>query len=135
MPEAREIGMPRHRYSIPMYVGAGGIATGCHYVVTIAAVELLGVRPVIASATGFAIGALVKYWLNYFVAFRSGERHAVAVPRFVLMLALLLGLNTAVFALLNEAAGLHYMLAQVLTTGLLIPPGYLLSRLWVVRRA
>jgi hypothetical protein len=37
--------MPRHRYSIPAYIGAGGIATGCHYVTTIAAVELLGVRP------------------------------------------------------------------------------------------
>ena len=127
--------MPRHRYSIPAYIGAGGIATGCHYLTTIAAVELLGVRPVVASALGFSVGALVKYCLNYFVAFRSGERHAVAVPRFVVMLALLLGLNTAIFALLNEGMGLHYMVAQVLTTVLLIPPGYLLSRLWVFRSA
>ena len=127
--------MPRHRYSIPAYIGAGGIATGCHYVTTIAAVELLGMRPVVASAVGFSIGALVKYCLNYFVAFRSGERHAVAVARFVVMLALLLGLNTGIFALLNEGMGLHYMVAQVLTTGLLIPPGYLLSRLWVFRSA
>ena len=135
MRSARDIGMPRHRDSIPMYVGAGGIATGCHYVTTIALVELAGVRPVIASAAGFAVGALVKYCLNYFVAFRSDERHAVAVPRFVLMLAILLGLNTLTFALLQEGLGLHYMVAQVLTTALLIPPGYLLSRLWVFRSA
>jgi|SRR5688572_21078055 len=135
MRNARDIALPRHRYSIPMYIGAGGIATGCHYVTTIAGVELLGMRPVIASAAGFAIGALVKYALNYFVAFRSDESHAVAVPRFVVMLAILLGLNTLVFALLNEGAGLHYMVAQVLTTVLLIPPGYLLSRLWVFRSA
>ena len=135
MRDAREIGMPRHRYSLPMYVGAGGIATGCHYVTTIAIVELLGVRPVAASAAGFLVGALVKYCLNYFVAFRSDERHIVALPRFVVMLAILLALNTLVFALLNEGAGLHYMIAQVLTTGLLIPPGYLLSRLWVFRSA
>ena len=135
MRTTRDAGMPRHRYSIPMYVGAGGIATASHYVTTIAAVELASVRPVIASAVGFVVGALVKYYLNYFVAFRSGERHAVAVPRFVVMLAILLGLNTLVFALLNEAFGLHYMIAQVVTTGLLIPPGYLLSRLWVFRSA
>jgi putative flippase GtrA len=135
MRDAREIGMPRHRYSLPMYVGAGGIATGCHYVTTIAIVELAGVRPVVASAAGFLAGALVKYYLNYFVAFRSDERHVVALPRFVVMLAVLLALNTLVFALLNEGAGLHYMLAQVLTTVLLIPPGYLLSRLWVFRSA
>ena len=126
---------PRHRYSIPAYIGAGGVATGCHYVTTIALVELLAVRPVIASATGFAVGALVKYALNYFVAFRSDEPHAIAVPRFIVMLAALLGLNTLVFALLNEGAGLHYMASQVLTTVLLIPPGYLLSRLWVFRSA
>jgi len=125
--------MPRHRYSIPAYIGAGGIATGCHYMTTIAVVELLGVRPVLASAIGFCVGALAKYCLNYFVAFRSGERHAVAVPRFTVMLALLLALNTLVFARLNEGAGLHYMVAQVMTTALLIPPGYLLSRLWVFR--
>ena len=135
MRTTRDAGMPRHRYSIPMYVGAGGVATASHYVTTIAAVELAGVRPVIASATGFVVGALVKYYLNYFVAFRSGEPHTVAVPRFVVMLALMLGLNTLVFALLNEAFGVHYMVAQVLTTALLIPPGYLLSRLWVFRSA
>ena len=127
--------MPRHRYSVPMYIGAGGIATGCHYATTIAAVELLGVRAVIASAAGFALGALVKYCLNYFVAFRSAERHAAAMPRFVALVAIMLGINTAVFALLNEGAGLHYMVAQVLTTILLIPPGYLLARLWVFRSA
>jgi len=135
MRNARDIGMPRHRYALPMYVGAGGIATGCHYVATIAAVELLGVHPVAASAAGFTIGALVKYGLNYFVAFRSGERHAVTVPRFALMVGVMLGLNTLVFALLHQVAGLHYMAAQVLTTLLLIPPGYLASRLWVFRGA
>ena len=135
MRTARDIGMPRHRYSIPMYVGAGGIATGCHYVTTIALVELIGARPVAASALGFAVGAVVKYVLNYFVAFRSEERHGIALPRFAAMLAVLLALNTLVFALLNEGAGLHYMVSQVLTTVLLIPPGYLVSRLCVFRGA
>ena len=135
MRNAREIRMPRHRFTLPMYVGAGGIATGCHYVTTIAAVELLGVHPVAASAVGFSVGALVKYCLNYFVAFRSGERHAVAVPRFLLMVAVMLGLNTLVFALLQQGAALHYMAAQVITTVLLIPPGYLMSRVWVFRSA
>lgn len=134
MPNARDIAMPSHRYSVPMYVGAGGIATAAHYATTVAAVELFGVAPLVASAAGFAVGAGVKYWLNYFVAFRSGERHSAAVPRFAVMLAILFVLNAGFFSLLHQGLGLHYMLAQVLTTGLLIPPGYLLSRLWVFRR-
>jgi putative flippase GtrA len=50
------------------------------------------------------------------------------------MLAILFALNTAIFALLNQLAGLHYVVAQVATTILLIAPGYVLSRLWVFRR-
>ena len=98
---------------------------------TIASVELLGVRPVIASAAGFLTGAAVKYALNYFVAFRSGQRHAVALARFVVTLAVFFVLNSLLFLLLNERYGLHYILAQVLTTGLLVPPSYLVSRYWV----
>jgi putative flippase GtrA len=135
MSEARDAGMPGHRYSIPMYIGAGGIATASHYVTTIALVELAHVPPLAGSASGFAVGAVVKYWLNHFVVFRSVEPHSAAMPRFVAMLAIMFLLNAAFFALFNEALGLHYMVAQVLTTGALIPPGYLVSRLWVFRGA
>ncbi len=133
MTEARDAGMPRHRYSIPMYLGAGGIATASHYVTTIALVELAGIAPLAASASGFAVGAGVKYGLNYFVAFRSAQRHSAAVPRFAVTLVAMFMLNAAFFALFHQWLGLHYLLAQVLTTGMLIPPGYLLSRLWVFR--
>lgn len=135
MTDAREAGMPRHRYSIPMYLGAGGIATASHYATTIILVELFAVAPLVASATGFMVGAGVKYWLNYFVAFRSAERHCAAVPRFAVTLIVMFVLNAAFFMLFHQQLGLHYILAQLLTTGLLIPPGYLLSRLWVFRGA
>ena len=127
--------MPGHRYSIPMYLGAGGIATASHYATTVMLVELFHVVPLAASAMGFAVGACVKYFLNYFVAFRSVEPHSAAVPRFVAMLVILFLLNAGFFWLFNEALGLHYMVAQVLTTGAIIPPGYLLSRFWVFRGA
>ena len=135
MTDAPQQGMPRHRYSIPMYLGAGGIATASHYATTLALVELVHVEPLTGSAGGFAVGAAVKYWLNYFVAFRSVEPHSAAMPRFAGMLVVLFILNAAFFVFFNESLGLHYTIAQVLTTGALIPPGYLLSRLWVFRGA
>ena len=127
-------GLPGHGYSVPMYLGAGGIATASHYATTGIAVEFFGVAPLAASAGGFAVGAIVKYYLNYFVAFRSAERHTVAMTRFAAILAILFVLNALCFSLLHQVAGLHYALAQVLTTGLLIPPGYLLNRHLVFRR-
>ncbi len=124
---------PRHRYSVPAYVGAGGVATAAHYAVTIVAVELLGVVPIAASAAGFATGAVVKYWLNYSVAFRSSARHAGAMARFAFALAALMALNTLLFAAFQRGLGLHYLVAQALTTILLIPPGYVIHRRWVFR--
>lgn len=106
MQDARKIPLPSHRYSIPMYLVAGGIATASHYVTTIAAVEGFAVVPLAASIMGFCVGSL---------------------------LATLFAGNAAFFALFHDVAGLHYMLAQVLTTCALIPPGYLMSRTWVFR--
>ena len=123
----------RHRRSLPMYVGAGGVATASHYAVTIAAVEGLSVEPIAATVMGFLTGSAIKYWLNYSAAFRSSAPHAHAMPRFAVALAAMLGLNTLIFALLERGLGMHYLLAQLLTTVLLIPPGYLIHRQWVFR--
>ncbi|HUP30166.1 MAG TPA: GtrA family protein [Usitatibacter sp.] len=123
----------RHWRSFPIYVGAGGIATASHYAVTIAAVERFAVAPIAATVMGFLTGSAIKYGLNYSAAFRSRTPHAHAVPRFLIALAVMLGLNTLIFAVLERGVGLHYLLAQVVTTILLIPPGYLLHRQWVFR--
>lgn len=116
-----------------MYVGSGGVATASHYAVTAAAVELLAVPPIPASAMGFMTGAAIKYWLNYSVAFRSRARHSHAAARYAFALAAMLGLNTLVFGLFQQGLGLHYLLAQAITTIVLIPPGYVLHREWVFR--
>ena len=120
--------------SLPLYVGAGGIATASHYAFTLTAVEGLAWPPLLASIGGFGIGAAIKYWLNYRLTFRSREKHLEAAPRFAGTLLLLLVANAAVFALLHELLGLHYIPAQVLTTAILIVPGYLASRYWVFAR-
>jgi len=122
-----------HRRSVPLYIGAGGVSTASHYAVTIAGVEIVHVEPLVASIAGFAVGASVKYWLNYSVAFRSNARHTLAVGRYAVTLALMMGANAAIFAALQGGLGLHYLVAQVLTTILLIPPGYVIHRHWVFR--
>lgn len=129
MPQA-----PSHRYSVPAYIGAGGIATGAHYATTIAAVEWIHAPPLAGSVTGFLVGAVVKYALNYTVAFRSEHGHGITGLRFVLVLAAMFVANAAVFWALNSVAGLNYMVAQVITTIALIAPGYVANRRWVFVR-
>ncbi len=123
-----------HRRSVPFYIVVGLMATAAHYVFTISVVELLHADPFPAWAGGFCVGALVKYWLSYVFTFRSREAHGPAAVRYIVSIALLLGANTALYALLYEVLGMHYILALVLTTGLMIPPGYVISRKWVFLR-
>src|SRR4051812_11775155 len=98
---AQQARAPRHRRSLPMYVGAGGVATASHYIAAIAAVEALHLPPLFATTLGFCLGAVVKYWLNYTAAFESRAPHGRALVRFAVALFAFLALNTALFWVLN----------------------------------
>ena len=124
---------PGHRRSFVMYIVSGVASVATHYAFTIAAVELLGWRALIATSVGFMVGAVTKYFMNYFLAFASEEPHLQAIPRFTVMLLTLFAANGAIFWALHDHYGLHYMLAQVVTTGFLIPVGYAVNRYWVFR--
>jgi putative flippase GtrA len=112
---------------------AGLVATAAHYATMVALVWAFGGREVLASSLGFIVGALVKYPLNYWLVFASRQRHRVAVPRFVIGLALSFVLNAVVLALLLRLVPAHYMVSQVLTTGAVILANYVIARLWIFR--
>jgi putative flippase GtrA len=124
---------PGHKRSFALYVVSGFAATGTHYAFTVLVVEAFGWRPLVATSVGFLVGAITKYFLNYFLAFESDQPHLATIPRFAVMLGGLFSANAAIFWALHDQAGLHYMLAQVITTGLLVPVGYVINRIWVFR--
>lgn len=113
------------------YVVAGLMATAAHYVVMVVLVSQLALPEVVASSIGFIAGACVKYPLNYWAVFSSEQSHHVAVPRFVLSLAIAFVLNAVLLAALLRLLEAHYMVSQVLTTGVVLVVNYLLARHWV----
>jgi putative flippase GtrA len=113
------------------YVVAGFVATGTHYGVMVILVSRYELPEVVASSIGFIAGACVKYPLNYWAVFASGERHALAIPRFVLSLAIAFVLNAVLLAVLLRTLDVHYMVSQVLTTGAVLFVNYLLARYWI----
>ncbi|HEX4944091.1 MAG TPA: GtrA family protein [Usitatibacteraceae bacterium] len=112
---------------------AGLVATATHYAVMVALVWTFAGHEVLASSMGFIAGAFVKYPLNYWLVFASRQRHRVAVPRFVIGLALAFALNAVLLALLLRSLDAHYMVSQVLTTGVVIFANYVVARLWIFR--
>jgi len=112
------------------FAAAGALGTACHYLVLLALSAGAGVAPGPAAACGALVGAVVNYWLNRSLIFRSERRHAEALPRFAAMAlfgALLNGLIVGALARL----GLHFMAAQVCATLLVLVLNYVISKKWI----
>lgn len=112
------------------FLGVGLAATAVQYAVLVAGVELLGMRPVRASAAGFVLGAILNYLLNRLLTFRSTVPHAVGAPRFLVIMGLGLVANSLLMLLLSGYLGWNYVLSQILTTGVVMLWNFLGHSLW-----
>ena len=115
------------------YVASGIASTAAHYAVMVALVQWAGWWEVAASSAGFLAGAAVKYPLNYWVVFRSSADHVRALLRFAAGLAAGFALNGLILAALLTVLDAHYLVSQVLTTGMVTVVNYLLARNWIFR--
>lgn len=112
------------------FAGVGAIGTAGHYATLFVLVDLVGVGVVAASSAGFLVGGTINYLLNYKFTFQSQQSHTSTAPRFF---AIALGgflLNGAAMALFVSQIGLHYLLAQVITTGIILIWTFLANHYW-----
>jgi putative flippase GtrA len=112
------------------YVGAGAVGTAVHYVVLITLVQLAGASAVLASTMGAIVGALVNYFLNHRFTFFSRRAHRRALPRFFAVAGAGVLLNAAVMAAMLAVSPLHYLIAQVVATGVVLFAGFLANSKW-----
>lgn len=112
------------------FTAVGAIGTAAHYLVLVTGVELLGTDPVSTSFFGALIGALCNYFINHSVTFKSDVAHSWGLPRFLMVAALGLALNTVLMAVLVNGLGINYLLAQVLATAAVLAWNFLGSVLW-----
>lgn len=112
------------------FLAVGGLATLIHYGVLVALVQLFGIDPVMSSAVGFIVSALANYGLNYRFTFRASGHHRHAMARFAAVAGSGLTLNTALMWLLSELMSLHYIISQILATGLVLIWNFMLHRHW-----
>ncbi|WP_332670090.1 GtrA family protein [Aromatoleum sp.] len=117
------------------FAAAGAVGTLAHYTLLLGLVEGGGVRPVVGSVAGFVLGALVNYALNRRLVFRSDRAHVEALPRFFAVAGVGLLWNALLMYGFTALLGLHYLLAQVVTTGLLLIWHYVGNARWTFRRS
>ncbi|NMG73596.1 GtrA family protein [Aromatoleum diolicum] len=111
----------------------GAVGTAAHYALLLALVEGVGVDPVAGSVAGFLLGALVNYTLNRTLVFGSDRAHVEALPRFLAIAGMGLCWNALLMYVLVDVLGVHYFIAQVFTTGLLLGWHYVGNALWTFR--
>lgn len=115
------------------FSGVGVIGTGAHYATLITLVQIAGINAVIASSAGALVGALVNYILNYHYTFQSNRRHREALTRFLLVAAVGFVINGLCMAWFTEMHNLQYLLAQVITTGIVLIWTFTGNRIWTFR--
>jgi putative flippase GtrA len=112
------------------FVVVGIIATGVHYAVLIALVEIAGLSAVAAALAGYSAGGTVSYTLNRRHVFRSNAPHELAASRFVIVAAVGFALTYFFMSLLVHKARLPYLPAQVVTTGIVMLWNFAAHRTW-----
>jgi putative flippase GtrA len=112
------------------YAGAGAVGTLVHYATLVGLVQLAGASPVPASTAGAIAGACVNYGMNHRFTFASRKSHLHALPRFFLIAVAGVCLNAVVLAVLLAQSGIHYLLAQAITTAMVLAGGYFANRAW-----
>ena len=112
------------------FVGVGLAAAAAHFSTLALLVEMDAVGPVLASAVGFIVGGMVSYILNRRFTFDATRSHAGAVPRFIVVAGVAFVLNEALMWLFVHEAGIFYLLAQFLTTGITMMWTFTGYRVW-----
>lgn len=115
------------------FTGVGVIGTAAQYAVLITFVRMGRIDPVWASSFGAVVGALVNYYLNYRYTFRSSIGHGEAMLKFFAVAGIGLTLNLLVMSILARHLGLHYLLSQLLATGLVLLWNFAGNRFWTFR--
>ncbi len=115
---------------IAAFAGVGVVAAVAHFGLLIGLVELAGVAPVPATLVGYIGGGVVSYWLNRRHTYRSDRPHGEAGWRFAAVAGVGFGLTWLAMGLLHGRFGLQYVLAQVLTTGLVLVWSFVAHKLW-----
>lgn len=112
------------------YASAGAAGTFVQYAMLFAFVEALTMSPVAASILGSLAGAIINYLLSHHWVFRSQRKHSETLSKFVVIGGLGLMLNAVIMYALVTIAGMHYFLAQIIATGIVLFWNFLGNRFW-----
>jgi putative flippase GtrA len=115
------------------FSAVGALAMVGHYAVLVVAVEAGGARALYASIAGSLVGAIISYALNYRFTFESNQSHPETLSRFLTVATVAFFLNGGIMAVLTGPIPIHYLAAQVVSTGVIVLWTFSVNRWWTFR--
>ena len=126
--------MPLTR-QISAFVIVGLFAVIAHYGALIALVELFHWEAVPATLIGYLCGGVTSYTLNRRHTFDSDRTHRETIWRFCAVAAVGFLLTGGLMSVFVEKLQIPYLLAQVVTTGIVQFWSFLGNKLWTFSKA
>lgn len=115
------------------YACVGAAGTCVQYAVLSALVLLDACGAVLASALGAIAGACVNYLMNYRITFRATASHGKTAPRFFVVAAAGVALNSSLMFALIHRINAGWLVAQCVTTACVLIFTYGANSLWTFR--
>jgi putative flippase GtrA len=112
------------------FAGVGIMAAVVHYGALIGLVEGAAWRPVPATLIGYTVGGILSYVLNRRHVFASSRPHHEASWRFGGVAAVGFCLTYGFMHLLVDWLNIRYLIAQILTTAIVLFWSFLANRFW-----
>jgi putative flippase GtrA len=112
------------------FAGIGAIGTAWHYATLILLVQSIQTDPVIASTTGFIVGALINYILNYRITFNSNKRHRETSIKFFSVAVLGAVINGAIMSAGINMFDVHYLIIQVTASCIVLAFNFTANKYW-----
>ena len=130
---AEDSALRRNLRRFATFTLVGSVGTAIQYT-TLGVGDTAGIAsPVICSATGYTLGALANYLLNYWFAFKCQTPHAQAGAKYIAILAAGWLINLCLMSLFVVSLGWNHWLSQVFTTTLGLLWNFAGSNLWAFR--
>src|SRR5215510_13721156 len=122
--------MKRVARAFSSFLAVGAVCTAVQYAILLTLVQAVRLNATLASSIGFALSAVLNYALNYRFTYQATTRHVVSFPRFVAVAVGGLGLNAAIMYTGENLLGMHYILAQVVATAIVLVWNFLANLRW-----
>jgi putative flippase GtrA len=115
------------------FFGVGVLAAVIHYGLLVLLVEAFFYHPASAAGAGYLAGGIVSYVLNRLFTYDAGRSHLDALWRFAIVAAIGSALTWVLMSLLTRWLGWHYLLLQLITTGIVLTWSFFAHKYWSFR--